>query len=50
MEFCGLNWSGSGTGQMESFYEHGNEPPGSTKCWGTTEWRPLEFHIAKLLN
>jgi hypothetical protein len=30
--WCGLDWSGSGWGQVESSYECGNEPAGSIKC------------------
>jgi hypothetical protein len=37
MGWCGLDWSGSGQGQVESSCEHGNEFSGSVKCWKTTE-------------
>jgi hypothetical protein len=33
----GLNWSGSGLGQVESSCECGNELSGSVKCWKTIE-------------
>jgi hypothetical protein len=35
MWWCGLDWSGSGWGQMESSCEFGIEPSGSIKCWET---------------
>jgi hypothetical protein len=33
---CGLDWSGSGWGQVESSCECGIEPLGSIKCWETS--------------
>ena len=33
MWVCGLDWAGTGQGQMEDACECGNEPSGSTKCW-----------------
>jgi hypothetical protein len=38
MAWCGLNWSGSGKGQVRSSCECGNEPSVSIKCWETIEW------------
>jgi hypothetical protein len=35
---CGLNWSGSGWGQVERSCEFGNEPSGCLKCWEAIEW------------
>jgi hypothetical protein len=32
---CGLDWSDSGQGQMESSCDSGNEPSGSIKFWET---------------
>jgi hypothetical protein len=34
----GLDWSGSGYGQVESSCECGNEPSGSTNCCESIEW------------
>jgi hypothetical protein len=34
MGWCGLDWSGSGEGQVESSCECGNEPRGSIKMLG----------------
>jgi hypothetical protein len=35
---------------VESSCEHGNEPPGTIKCWDCTEWLhklwPLEWYSA----
>jgi hypothetical protein len=39
MGCCGLDWSGSGQGQVESSCEFGIEPSGSIKCWDTIECR-----------
>jgi hypothetical protein len=36
MEWCGLDWSGSGLGQVEGSCEGGNEPSGSIKCLGSS--------------
>jgi hypothetical protein len=36
--WCGLDWTGSGWGQMESYFKHGNERSGSIKCWETILW------------
>jgi hypothetical protein len=38
MGWCGLNWSGSGYGQVESSCECGYETSGSMKCWETVKW------------
>ena len=32
MWVCGLDWSGSGMGQVAEACEFGNEPSGSIKC------------------
>jgi hypothetical protein len=37
MGLRGLDWSGSGYGQVKSFCEFGIEPSGSMKCWETIE-------------
>jgi hypothetical protein len=37
MGWCGLDWSGSQYGQVESSCECSNERTGSRKCWGTIE-------------
>jgi hypothetical protein len=37
MEWCGVDWSGSGYGPVESSCESGNEPTGSIKCWEVLE-------------
>jgi hypothetical protein len=46
MRRYGLDFSGSGEGQVEGSCESGNEPSGSVKCWEVLEqllkWRPLE--------
>jgi hypothetical protein len=39
MGWCGLDWSGSGYGQVESSCEFGIEASGSMKCWETIECR-----------
>jgi hypothetical protein len=50
IEYCGLDWSGSGWVQLESSCKLGNEPSGSIKYWETTEWLhnlwPLEWYSA----
>jgi hypothetical protein len=33
MGWCGLDWSGSGQGQVESSCEFGIEPSDSINCW-----------------
>jgi hypothetical protein len=33
----GLDWRGSGQGQVESSCECGNESSGSIKCWETIQ-------------
>jgi hypothetical protein len=38
MEWCGLDWSGLGSGQVETSRKCGNEPLGSIKCRKTIEW------------
>jgi hypothetical protein len=38
MGWGGLDWPGSGQGQVENSCECGNEPLGSIKCWKTIEW------------
>jgi hypothetical protein len=47
VEVCGLDWSSSGYGQVESSCECGYEPLGSIKCWETIKWLqnwwPLEY-------
>jgi hypothetical protein len=35
---CGVDWSGSEEVQMESYFEWGNELPGSIKCCETLGW------------
>jgi hypothetical protein len=35
---CGLDWSSSEQGQVESSWECGYEPSGSMKCWETIKW------------
>jgi hypothetical protein len=43
---CGLDWSSSGYGQVESSCECGYDPSGSIKCWETIKrvhnWCPPE--------
>ena len=34
MWVCGLDWAGSGQGQVADACECGNEPSGSIKMWG----------------
>ena len=34
MWVCGLDWAGTGQGQMADACECGNEPSGSIKCGG----------------
>jgi hypothetical protein len=45
MGWYGLDLPGSGYGPVEGSSEHGNEPPGSIKCWEVLEqlhnWRLL---------
>jgi hypothetical protein len=46
MGWCGVDWSGSGYGQVDKSYECGNDPSGSIKCreflmW-LYKWWPLE--------
>jgi hypothetical protein len=41
-----LDLSGSGYGPVEGFCEHGNEPPGSIKCWEVLE----QLHSWQLLK
>jgi hypothetical protein len=38
LTWYGLDWSGSGQGQVESCCECGDERSGSIKCWETIEW------------
>jgi hypothetical protein len=39
MQWCGLDWPGSGQRQVESSYERGNEPLGFMKCLETIKWQ-----------
>jgi hypothetical protein len=52
MEWCGLDWSGSGQGQVESSCECSDEPSGSIKCWETIEWlhnlSSVQLHIVNV--
>jgi hypothetical protein len=38
MMLCGLDWSGSEQGQVESSCECGNELSGSIKFWESVDW------------
>jgi hypothetical protein len=38
MRLCGLNWSSSGQGQVESSCEYGSKHCGSIKAWKSIEW------------
>jgi hypothetical protein len=38
MVWYGLDWPGSGWGQVESSCDNGIEPLSSIKCWETFEW------------
>jgi hypothetical protein len=44
---CGLDWSSSGKGQVQSSCECGYEPSGSIKCWEANKcihnWWPPEL-------
>jgi hypothetical protein len=40
MGSCGLNWSGSGQGEVESSCECSNDPSVSIKCLETIKWLP----------
>jgi hypothetical protein len=38
MRWCGLDWPGSGLGQVQSSCQHGSECLGFIKCWEAIEW------------
>jgi hypothetical protein len=47
MWWCGLDWFGSGQGQVESSCEFGDEPSGSIKFWEAFADR--ECHVVSMI-